>query len=396
MFIERFSLPTRVALLGTLGMSAWLIAFSRIIMQAGDDWHTDDYLITGLGLLNGFLMLVNTAGQLRTMLRDNMKWFTNNADILSWISLLGSYGAVLWIQRIWQPGTLDLFLLSFMLVIHSIHTIRFSLPVSIVVLLTPAVLYGIQAGGETGFYLAVFIANQKLVLWGLGMGVLRELLEADKLKLANARLELAQARLADASRQEERRKIRQDLHDKMGHELAAMNMNLQILERRIPELKTHKERATLEQTKEACQRLFSTLGDVVGELRRQTNRHFYDQLMQMLDRVPGLDVSLNCNCELNITDDVVGDNLLCCIQEGITNILKHSNARHAWVDIFYDDNQLHVTIRDDGTVPVMRRAGSGLTGMDGRMRMLGGSAETGAAENGGFLVSLNLPREALI
>lgn len=265
MFIERFSLPTRVALLGTLGMIAWLIAFSRIIMQAGDDWNTDDYLITGLGLLNGFLMLVNTAGQLRTMLRDNMKWFTNNADILSWVSLLGSYGAVLWIQRIWQPGTLDLFLLSFMLVIHSIYTIRFSLPVSIVVLLTPAVLYGIQAGGETGFYLAVFIANQKLVLWGLGMGVLRELLEADKLKLANARLELAQARLADASRQEERRKIRQDLHDKMGHELAAMNMNLQILERRIPELKTHKERATLEQTKEACQRLFATLGDVVGE-----------------------------------------------------------------------------------------------------------------------------------
>ncbi len=100
MFIERFSLPTRVALLGTLGMSAWLIAFSRIIMQAGDDWNTDDYLITGLGLLNGFLMLVNTAGQLRTMLRDNMKWFTNNADILSWVSLLGSYGAVLWIQRI--------------------------------------------------------------------------------------------------------------------------------------------------------------------------------------------------------------------------------------------------------------------------------------------------------
>lgn len=118
--------------------------------------------------------------------------------------------------------------------------------------------------------------------------------------------------------------------------------------------------------------------------------------MQMLDRVPGLDVSLNCNCELNITDDVVGDNLLCCIQEGITNILKHSNARHAWVDIFYDDNQLHVTIRDDGTVPVMRRAGSGLTGMDGRMRIFGGSAETGAADNGGFLVSLNLPREALI
>ena len=120
MFIEKFSLPTRVALLGTLGMSAWLIAFSRILNHAGDSWNNDDKLLIGLGLLNGFLMLVNTAGQLRTMLLHNMKWFTNNLDSLCWISLIGSYFSVLYIQRLWQPDTLDLFLLSFMIVIHSI------------------------------------------------------------------------------------------------------------------------------------------------------------------------------------------------------------------------------------------------------------------------------------
>lgn len=395
MFIEKFSLPTRVALLGTLGMSAWLIAFSRILNHAGDSWNNDDKLMIGLGLLNGFLMLVNTVGQLRTMLHDNMKWFTNNLDTLCWISLIGSYAAVLWIQRIWNPDTLDLFLLSFMIVIHSIHTIRFSMPVSVTVLLIPAGLYGWQAGGETGFYLTLFIGNQALVLWGLGLGVLRELLEAEKLRIKTAELKVAQGRLAERSRRDERRKIRQDLHDKMGHELAAMNINLQLLEHKFPN-KSAEETSTLMQAQDSCQRLFSTLGTVVGELRKQTNAQFYDQLEQMITNVPSLKIELECEPSLKIQDDIIADNLLCCIQEALTNILKHSHAKKAWVNIHYDVGDLNVSIRDNGKSNDQIKVGNGLTGIQNRMATIGGSASSEIAEQGGFQVALNLPREALI
>jgi signal transduction histidine kinase len=395
MFIEKFSLPTRVALLGTLGMSAWLIAFSRILNHAGDSWNNDDKLLIGLGLLNGFLMLVNTAGQLRTMLLHNMKWFTNNLDSLCWISLIGSYFSVLYIQRLWQPDTLDLFLLSFMIVIHSIHTIRFSMPVSVGVLLMPAVLYGWQAGGETGFYLALFIANQELVLLGLGLGVLRELLEAQKLKNKTGELKVAQGRLAEQSRRDERRKIRQDLHDKMGHELAAMNINLQLLEHKFPN-KSAEETSTLMQAQDSCQRLFSTLGTVVGELRIQTNAQFYDQLEQMITNVPSLKIELECEPSLKIQDDIIADNLLCCIQEALTNILKHSHAKKAWVNIHYDAGDLNVSIRDNGKSNDQIKVGNGLTGIQNRMATIGGSASSEIAEQGGFQVALNLPREALI
>jgi signal transduction histidine kinase len=395
MFIEKFSLPTRVALLGTLGMSAWLIAFSRILNHAGDSWNNDDKLLIGLGLLNGFLMLVNTAGQLRTMLKNNMKWFTNNLDSLCWISLIGSYFSVLYIQRLWQPNTLDLFLLSFMIVIHSIHTIRFSMPVSVTVLLIPAGLYGWQAGGETGFYLTLFIGNQALVLWGLGLGVLRELLEAEKLRIKTAELKVAQGRLAERSRRDERRKIRQDLHDKMGHELAAMNINLQLLEHKFPN-KSAEETSTLMQAQDSCQRLFSTLGTVVGELRKQTNAQFYDQLEQMIANVPSLKIELECEPSLKIQDDIIADNLLCCIQEAITNILKHSHAKKAWVNIHYDAGDLNVSIRDNGKSNDKIKVGNGLTGIQNRMATIGGSASSEIAEQGGFQVALNLPREALI
>lgn len=395
MFIENFGLPTRVALLATLGMSAWLIAFSRILNYAGDHWNNDDKLMIGLGLLNGFLMLVNTAGHLRTMLKNNMKWFTNNLDLVCWISLIGSYSAVLYIQRLWHPDTLDLFLLSFMIVIHSIHTIRFSMPVSLGVLLTPAVLYGWQAGGETGFYLALFIANQELVLWGLGLGVLRELLEAQKLKNKTAELKVAQGRLAERSRRDERRKIRQDLHDKMGHELAAMNINLQLLEHKFLN-RSAEETSTLMQAQDSCQRLFSTLGTVVGELRKQTNAQFYDQLEQMIANVPSLKITLECEASLKIQNDIIADNLLCCIQEGLTNILKHSQAKKAWITIQYENEELNVTIRDNGKTVTQIKAGNGLTGLQNRMATIGGTAKAQLIEQGGFQVVLNLPREALV
>ncbi|MEK9711873.1 MAG: histidine kinase [Thalassolituus sp.] len=399
-FIERFSLPTRVGLLAALGMCAWLIAFSRIILYGLENeqglWHPDILLMICLACLNGGLMLLNTWVQLRTMLRDNMRWVVNNRDIICWISLLGSYASALYIQHLWQPTMLDQILLAFLIVIHSIHTMRFSIPVSVVVLLTPATMYGWNIGGTDGLFIGLFVANQQLVLWGMGLGVLRELLETQKLELKTGQLRLAQARLADTSRQEERRKIRQDLHDRMGHELAAMNMNLQLLEYKIPELAHHPERQIVDQTRDSCQRLFGTLGEVVGELRRQTNQRFYDQRIQMVEKGPGLEITLNCDEELVIQDDVVADNLLCCIQEGITNILKHSKASKATIDIVYKENDLQVSIMDNGRPKFTYTAGNGLTGMQGRMTTLGGSASANVAEDGGFQVSLTLPREVLL
>ncbi|MBQ0727653.1 MAG: hypothetical protein KBT77_09925 [Thalassolituus oleivorans] len=395
MFIEKFSLPTRVALLSTLGLTAWVVAFIRIWMHGSDVSSFEHVAMLSLALLNGCFFLINTAFQLRSMLKQKLHWLINNQDIICWGCLIGAYTSVCLIQLIWKPDVLDLFLLSSMIVIHSIHTIRFSAPVSVLVLLTPAAVYGGIYGGETGFFIAVFVATQELVLWGLGLGVLRELLEANKLKISTAKLTIAQARLEESSRREERRKIRQDLHDKMGHELAAMNINLQILEHKYPG-KADDEKHSLVQAQESCQRLFDTLGEVVGELRKQTNDHFYDQLRNVIDKVPGLAIHLECDPNIRIRDDVVADNLLCCIQEGITNILKHSRASSAWVNIFYDDDQLKVTIRDNGTAESSVTAGNGLNGIVGRMRNIGGHASAGRSERGGFKVSLNLPKEVLI
>jgi signal transduction histidine kinase len=116
----------------------------------------------------------------------------------------------------------------------------------------------------------------------------------------------------------------------------------------------------------------------------------------MITNVPSLKIELECEPSLKIQDDIIADNLLCCIQEALTNILKHSHAKKAWVNIHYDAGDLNVSIRDNGKSNDQIKVGNGLTGIQNRMATIGGSASSEIAEQGGFQVALNLPREALI
>jgi len=83
-------------------------------------------------------------------------------------------------------------------------------------------------------------------------------------------------------------------------------------------------------------------------------------------------------------------------QEAITNVGKHSDARHATVTLRYEPERLTVEILDDGSPlgdPRLRGAGHGLIGMQERVALLGGDLETGPVPGGGFRVAARLPLE---
>jgi two-component system sensor histidine kinase DegS len=73
-------------------------------------------------------------------------------------------------------------------------------------------------------------------------------------------------------------------------------------------------------------------------------------------------------------------NLYRIVQEALTNVVKHSQAAHAWVEITREARQVVVTIRDDGRgfdggaarTSASPKAGFGLAGIAQRVQMLGG------------------------
>ena len=79
------------------------------------------------------------------------------------------------------------------------------------------------------------------------------------------------------------------------------------------------------------------------------------------------------------------------VQEALTNVFRHSGARHASVTVAYagagEDRKLAVQVRDDGVgLGAGARPGLGLTGMRERMRALGGTFACGTPPEGGALI----------
>ena len=144
MFVAKIPLIWRVILISMLGVLAWLIAFSRIVL-AVDIQTADGVMLIMAGLFNGVCFLLNTGYQLQGLIRHRMKWNVSNTDLVCWFCLLSAYGSTMWIQYRLQPDIADSMLLSFLIVIHSIHAIRF----------TPVVAISLMAGGSMMYALLI-------------------------------------------------------------------------------------------------------------------------------------------------------------------------------------------------------------------------------------------------
>jgi signal transduction histidine kinase len=107
-------------------------------------------------------------------------------------------------------------------------------------------------------------------------------------------------------------------------------------------------------------------------------------------RRTGLDVEFrgpNGTAALPAAVDLAGYRV---IQEGLTNVIRHSSARHASVAVELGGNELVITIDDDG-VGGNGIDGIGLTGIRERVRLLGGAVDAGPGPLGGFRLLARMP-----
>ena len=78
-------------------------------------------------------------------------------------------------------------------------------------------------------------------------------------------------------------------------------------------------------------------------------------------------------------------------QEAVTNLVRHSRATSATIDVDDRDGVLRIDVSDDGIGPPSSGdRGFGLTGMAERANAVGGRLEIGRTESGGFRVSAAL------
>lgn len=206
-------------------------------------------------------------------------------------------------------------------------------------------------------------------------------------------LQQARERLVSA-REEERRRLRRDLHDGLGPQLSSQTLLLtsaQMLLRQDPDEAEAILRSAIAQSQEAIsdiRRLVYALRppalDDLGLLAA-----IQEQLTQ--HRASGIAFSFDAPEHLPPLPAAVEVACYRIVQEALTNVVRHAHAHTCMVRLVCRE-QLTIEVIDDGLgLPPAYRCGVGLTSMRERAEELGGSWLIESGAHGGTRVQAQIP-----
>jgi signal transduction histidine kinase len=194
-----------------------------------------------------------------------------------------------------------------------------------------------------------------------------------------------------AAREEERRRLRRDLHDGLGPQLAAIALRAGVV----------RNAASDEGTVEALGAIEDQIRTAIADVRRLV----YDLRPPQLDEL-GLGGAIRLHAD-NLRSQLAVDvrfpdgmpALPAAVEvaayriatEAMTNVVRHADASRMQVDVRLNGD-LEVEVRDDGRgLPASIRRGVGLTSMRERAEELGGSCAVTAVAPHGTRVHASLP-----
>lgn len=193
------------------------------------------------------------------------------------------------------------------------------------------------------------------------------------------------------AREEERRRLRRDLHDGLGHALTDMAMSINMA------------RISLRSAPASADRLLAELREGMDTVGQEIRELVYGLRPPTLDELglAGAVRALAADGEPEVAVETEGDlsdlpaatevAAYRIAQEGLTNVRKHAGARSAVVSLCRGES-LVVRVQDDGAgLPEGPRAGVGLISMRERAAELGGTCVIGPAPGGGTVVEAVLP-----
>lgn len=206
---------------------------------------------------------------------------------------------------------------------------------------------------------------------------------------------------------QERLRTAQDVHDTVGHGLAAITLQAGVA-LHVMDRSPARTREILETIRQSSQEALDELRVSLAAFRSPDDSP--DQADDAdVDRapVPGLDrldSLVRRTADSGVSVEVVrtGERARLpasvdqaafrIVQESLTNVLRHARASTATVTVDYRPTELIVEVADTGRGPNGSAVtGHGLAGMRGRAAAVGGSLQTGPGPTGGFVVRARLP-----
>lgn len=199
-------------------------------------------------------------------------------------------------------------------------------------------------------------------------------------------LKATQLLLAATTKRDERLRIGRDLHDSLGHQLTALSLQLEV----ASHVKDAEKSQHLQQAKAISNTLLTDVRATVSEFRNTKDFELGKALETLTQGLPGLPVELNIGLDETLIDARQVEVIFRCVQEAMTNVIKHSNASHCYINLYKEEPFIVLSIKDNGRNSVPIRPGNGLTGMMERVTNIGGQLEYKDTDSG-FHLYARLP-----
>lgn len=219
---------------------------------------------------------------------------------------------------------------------------------------------------------------------------IEELLKKQELKSIHAMID---------GQEKERKRIAQDLHDRLGSLLSVVKMHYQSVEEQLDAIKIeskeqyHKANQLLD---EACVAVREISQNIVsGVLTKFGMIAALRELVENIETTNQLDIELIDFGFDDRVDNTIEIHIYRIIQELISNILKHAKATEVSIQLIKKEETIDITVIDNGigfdNNHTANYAGMGLKGVLSRVSALDGHVEFDSGRGNGTTVTITIP-----
>lgn len=226
-------------------------------------------------------------------------------------------------------------------------------------------------------------------------------IEKNKQELKESREQLRRlSRYIEHAREEEKMRIAGEIHDELGQALTALELNAVWLKRRFA------EDAAITAKIDSMRELIQTTTDKVRQIAMELRPSILDDLgltpalrwlCSELTKRSGISFHLHSEVPDTCFSRRIALEVFRIVQESVTNIIRHSQARSAVISLERNGEELVVAVRDTGIGIDIEQVDNsdsfGILGMRERAAFIGGSLDIRRGSAGGTVVELHIHEE---
>ena len=207
---------------------------------------------------------------------------------------------------------------------------------------------------------------------------------------------LSQQRKLEEGRQQEKKRISQELHDGVLSKLFGTRLNLDSLNFKNDQKTIQIRGQYIDQLK--------SIEKEIRQISHDLNAEIYDSNLGYTEVISNLiasqaqlgNLEYKFQSDSQISWEAISNkvkiHLYRIIQEALQNINKHANARNIKLTFEKGDESLHVAIYDDGIGFDMNKIknGIGLKNIKSRVKEIGGKLHLNSTTGGGTNININI------